>query len=318
MRTSEALILHKGHNGHKGVIFGGQFPTFRNASFRVHKRALRVLCELCVFILIACVSSSCNDIERPPLLPYLVSVAGSAGIGIVTSDLSGAGNFVTMSLEGVPRIGQRSIHSDAVVHYEDGRVYIVNRLGRDNIQILNPDAFFATEREFSVGSGANPHGFEKINDGKAFVTLYEQSDLLIVNPATGAETGRVSLAAYADADGIPEMSGMVQYGDSLYVAIQRLDRNDTTRIFPPTAYSSLIQIDVNNEGVIAEHVLPSTNPFSDLEVITLFGQAHILVAGSVPIRIRTAGSWLSTWRPAPFAAASCIRRARPAAISSTS
>lgn len=246
------------------------------------KKNIYLVCALGVAAL-----SACKDIERPELLPYLLSSSASSGIGIISSDLGGAGNFVTMSLEGVPRIGQRSTHSDAVLRYQDGRVYVVNRLGRDNIQVLNPDLLYATEREFTTGTGSNPHDFLKINDGKAYVTLYEESDVLIVNPSTGQHTGRVSLAPYADADGIPELSGLARDGDSLFVAVQLLDRSSPVGIFPPTGHSSLIEIDVNNDGIIAEHVLNATNPFGEIEVVTLFGQAHIVIAAPAGVGANT-------------------------------
>jgi DNA-binding beta-propeller fold protein YncE len=241
-------------------------------------RIYRLLCAC-----LAPLAAACADIERPPLLPYLISSSASSGIGILSSDLGGAGNFVTMSLEGVPRIGQRSTHSDAVLRYQDNRVYVINRLGRDNIQVLNPDLLYATEREFSVGTGANPHDFVKINDGKAFVTLYERGSLLIVNPSTGAQTGTINFAPFADSDGFPEMSGMFKYGSRVFVAVQRLNRNATVGVFPPTGSSSLVEIDADNDGIIAEHLMPATNPFGALEQVDLFGQPHIIIAAPAGI-----------------------------------
>ena len=50
-----------------------------------------------------------------------------------------------------------SVWSDAVLRYYNGLLYVVNRSGADNIQVLDPANGFVTVKQFSVGNGANPH-----------------------------------------------------------------------------------------------------------------------------------------------------------------
>ena len=221
---------------------------------------------------------ACSDIEQPDLLHVLLFGAGSIQEGIVSSDLGGSGRVSTISREGLPQTGFTEIHSDAKARYQDGRVYVINRLGRDNIQVLNPGALFATEREFSVEAGSNPQDFVRFDAARAYVSRYERSTLYVVSPLTGRLTGTIDLGPFAEADGIPEMSAMHLEGSRLFVAVQRLDRNDPTRIFPPTDYSSLLEIDIFAETVVTEHRLPVTNPFSKLRPVNLFGQRHLVVA----------------------------------------
>lgn len=113
--------------------------------------------------------------------------------------------------------------SDASLRFHDGRLYVVNRFGGDNVQVVNP-ATYATTLQFSVGNGSNPHDIAFASATKAYVTRYESADLWIVNPQTGAHTGTISLAAYADADGKPEMDRLMMVGPLLFVSIQRIDR----------------------------------------------------------------------------------------------
>lgn len=221
--------------------------------------------------------TGCQDIEKPDILLSLLLNNGTGKMGIITSDLGGAGRFGTISFEGVPTFSLINIHSDAIARYTNKRVYIINRLGRDNIQILNPEFFYFTEREFSTQPGSNPQDFIRVNDDLAYVSRYELTNLLIMNPTTGLTGGEINLAAWADADGIPEMSGMYLDGHRLFVALQKLDRNHPVSILPPTANSSLIEIDTRSNTVTTEHILPATNPFGKLKQASLFGQNYIII-----------------------------------------
>ena len=228
---------------------------------------------------------TCKDIERPSLIGQLLTGSHNR-LGIVSSDLSGSGRFSLMSPEGIPQVNSVNIHSDAVARYYNNKVYIVNRLGRDNIQVLNPDILYVTEREFSVGQGVNPHDIAFAANDRAFISLYERDYIQVANPVASALGGNISLAAYADADGIPEASAIFVEGNFLYVALQRLDRNAGTGIFPPTAYSLLVEIDINTGQVVNSIQTPYTNPFGRFRRVELFGQPHLVIpmAGKIGVQ----------------------------------
>src|SRR2546428_6156243 len=127
-----------------------------------------------------------------------------------------------------------SVHSDAVERWYGGLLYVVNRFGQDNVQVIDPAQGYLTVRQFSTGNGSNPQDICLVSPTKAYVTRYELSDLLIVNPSNGASLGVIPLGAFADADGIPEMARMVRVDNRVFVAIRRLDRS---RGYHPTAKS---------------------------------------------------------------------------------
>ncbi len=122
-----------------------------------------------------------------------------------------------------PHCDVASPNSDATLRFFAGRLYVVNRFGGDNVQVVDPQTL-ATTFQFSVGNGSNPQDIAFASPTRAYVTRYESADLWIVNPQTGAHTGTISLAPYADADGIPEMGRLQMVGPLLFVAIQRVDR----------------------------------------------------------------------------------------------
>jgi hypothetical protein len=102
------------------------------------------------------------------------------------------------------------------------------------------------------------------------VSLYERDYVLIVNPQTGQELGRISLASFSDSDGLPEEAEMALVGDRLFVCLQRLDRPQGY-IAANTSYiavidcttDTVVDVDPATPGVQA---IPLTgrNPFSEL------------------------------------------------------
>jgi len=165
----------------------------------------------------------------------------------VTTDYETSGNCARIDLES-PWEGETNLEpvcTDPVVRYfHDGRLYVVNRLFCDNIQVIDAETF-ETIIEFSVGAGRNPHDIVVIDPNRAYVSCYDSHLLLEVNPSTGAILDEIDLAGFADADGLPEMDGMIRVGDRLYVQIQRLDRDLYWNPVPPS-YLAVIDIATNS------------------------------------------------------------------------
>ncbi len=226
----------------------------------------------------------CSDIRRPPFESLLFLQTSAGNVGMITSDFGGGGRYNVLNFRDrflLP--GLTPVHSDAVVRYYQNRVYIVNRLGRDSIQILNSELANLTMREFSVGSGTNPHDIVVLNPGKAYVSRYNAKSILIVNPLTGGILGEIDLSSYAEnssssgiPDGIPEMSWMVQFRERVFVTLQRLDRNDASGFFPPSGTSYLLELDPVTDLPLQAYTFQSTNPFCKPQVVTLFGDPYIV------------------------------------------
>ncbi len=179
-----------------------------------------------------------------------------------------------------------TIHSDADARYYNGLVYVINHLYGDNIQVLDPSQDFATILQFSVGPGSNPQDIAFVSESRAYVSRNESAILYEVDPTTGAITDSVDLSALADADGLPEMSGMALRGGLLFVAVQRLDRDYYWTPVPPsylavidTATNELMDIDLVSPGVQGIE-LPATNPYRDILVDEDTGLLYVACSGS--------------------------------------
>ena len=240
----------------------------------------------------------CNEIKRPPIESILlnsllvVPTAGLERVGVVTSDFGTSGKFAVINPDAqlsVPTVA--NIHSDAVARFIDGKVFIINRLNRDSVLILNPANGFLPEAEYSVGKGNNPQDIVKVNDNKAYITLYNSRNLLVVNPYSGAFIRNIDLGAYTETtslgiagpDGIPEMSQMYLEGSSLYIQLQRLDRNDPSGIPTPNSDSLLLELNVNTDSVVKTYIFKSRNPTSRMQKITIGSESFLAMC--VPNRL---------------------------------
>lgn len=201
---------------------------------------------------------------------------------ILTSDYSTGGlSVMDLSTRGITK-DVSSVFADAAIGSYGGLLYVVNRFGQDNIQVIDPAAGFATVRQFSTGVGSNPQDIAFASISKAYVSLYEKSALLVCNPVTGAPLDTISLAAFADADHLPEMAHLAMDGTHLLVAIQRLDRLNGYVASGPglvavvdTQADTVLDVDPATPGVQAI-TLSAANPVTDFVAVP---GAHELLIG---------------------------------------
>ncbi len=232
---------------------------------------------------------SCRVLARNVLFVALTLIAGprvataaETQAFVYATDFS-SGSIAAIAF-GPPRTvdpNVAAVSSDAVLRYFDGLLYVVNRFGFDNIQVLDPSSGYVTVRQFSVGNSSNPHDIVFLSRTKAYVPRYGSPDLWIVNPQTGAHTGTISLAQFADADGIPEMDRAAVWAGRVFITVERLDRNN---FFLPTDSSQVVVIDPVTDTIVDAEpaapgvqgiLLPYQNPNTKLVVDT----AGMLVVG---------------------------------------
>lgn len=147
--------------------------------------------------------------------------AATKGYILTTDYTSGTLSVVDLATRAItPDVA--TVSSDPVARCYRGLVYVVNRYGYDNVQIIDPAQGYATVRQFSVGNGTNPQDIAFASPTKAYVSRLGSPDLLIVDPSTGATLGAIPLGAWADADGNPEAAHLAVVGDLLFVALGRL------------------------------------------------------------------------------------------------
>ena len=180
------------------------------------------------------------------------------------------GAFATVDLDRrevvLPATPSRQINADSIARAFDGRIYLVNRFGLsgDAVQARDPDDAYAVDWDCSTGAGSNPHDIAFAAADKAYVTLFESTELLVIDPSVGSDCsgfvrGTIDLSPYADDDGVPEMDAMTIIDEVLFVTLQRLDRND---LFSPNGRGVVVAIDTRTDTVTRAIELAGENPFS--------------------------------------------------------
>ena len=235
----------------------------------------RALCGSClVLALLALSLAGCgddkatNNAPEPPIPPC-------GRLLVLTSDFqTGSVSVVDADSAFTTRLDVTSIHSDAVARVHDGLLYVVNRLGGDNIQVIDPADGFRTVRQFSTGEGSNPHDIAFAASDRAYVSRNGTASVLVIDPRDGSARGEISLAAFADGDGNPDMDRLLYMDPYLYVAIQRIDFGGATYKPIPPSYLAVVDtradtlVDMDSaiagvQGIVLQGLNPSAPMVAD-------------------------------------------------------
>ena len=190
--------------------------------------------------------------------------AGDQVVAIATDFSTG---FLSVMEAEPPWTAQSNVeptHSDARVRTWGRRVYAVNRFGADNVQWIDPDGGWQTVCQFSVGPGSNPQDLIVVSSEKAYVPRYDSEWLYVVDPTACAVTDSISLAGFADADGLPEMERGIKAAGLVFVNVQRLDRDN---FYLPVAPSYLAVIDPETDELLDAD--PSAQGIQGIELLGL-------------------------------------------------
>ena len=172
-----------------------------------------------------------------------------------------------------------SVSGDPVVIYDEGFIWQLNRYQHDTLRKYTPEELHTPQKEVSVAAtigSSNPHDVEVCAEN-LFVSLYGLSTLSIRDLQTLKEISSLNLTAYADEDGIPEMSSLVEWDGTLFVGLQRLDRNNGFE----ARTSTILQIDCSTHNILSEWNVGSN--------ITLFHNEDAVYAITQQYEDRSAG-----------------------------
>jgi hypothetical protein len=123
--------------------------------------------------------------------------------------------------------------SDWEVMIADGAPWLLGRFFVDAVRRYDGMDFSAPILEFSTGAGTNPRSIAVCAD-RIYVSRYDITegdtpvggDVGIFDLATGGPLGSVDVSSFnPPEDGTPEPDRLVAVGNTIYVALQRLDRD---------------------------------------------------------------------------------------------
>ena len=212
-----------------------------------------------------------TDTEPPPPSPTASAPTTYAVVlGANFTDPIGTLGMVPLNQRDAVSSNLVSTHSDAMVRSFGGLLYVVNRLGADNIQVVDP-ADFSVTSQFSTGIGTNPQEIVAVSPTEAYVTLYqpeenqterlEVDDLIRMNPRTGEILQTIDLTPFTANDGErhARASALLEVGGDLFVAVQDLPGN---LALPPDQPGKIVRIDLASGRIEAAAILEGRNPFA--------------------------------------------------------
>jgi len=152
--------------------------------------------------------------------------------------------------------------------FPSGRVYVVNRLGADSIQILDPQLGFITPPNgvLSVGNGTDAWDMVFVNTNKAYVSRLGSPKLLIIDPTTLRSTGTIDLSSLVkptDSDGSPDPAYMLIRNGMVYVALRHIDFKQSQ--LPIVARGEVVVIDATTDRIVSVITLNGKDPASEFQ-----------------------------------------------------
>jgi hypothetical protein len=173
------------------------------------------------------------------------------------------------------------------------KLFVIQRLGSNSIVVLDPNnpgvplKNYTTNDPGANAPQSNPHDMAFVSSSKAYISRYELNTILIVNPLTGEQLGgTIDLSQFADSDGLVEMDQMVIVKGKLYVALQRLDRNnfysasnDSYVVVIDTTTDQIVDVDSGTQG-IQPIDLAGRNPFGDLVYLPSTDRIYLTDTGN--------------------------------------
>ena len=156
------------------------------------------------------------------------------------------------------------VSSDPVLRVTGRSAFAINRFTFDNLQRLDPESDFVTSWQAGVGAGANPHDVLVVSEDKGYVTRYEPpyDDVAIFNPLNGQISSTIPLTELAEnEDGTPRADTLAFAADTLFVALQDIDRS-----FVDYFEGKLATIDPTLDEIVGMIPLGGKNP-STIEVL---------------------------------------------------
>jgi hypothetical protein len=120
----------------------------------------------------------------------------------------------------------------------------------------------------------NPWAADVDSSGLAWIARYDLSSLGLAGP-DGVLSASVSLAAFADADGLPEASALRVVEGEVVVALESLDR---TAGWVAAGPSMAVVVSRETRSVVASFPLAGPNPFGPLAAAPSLGASALVIA----------------------------------------
>lgn len=153
--------------------------------------------------------------------------AGKIIVAVTTAIDWSSGNVSFYSVENntvKQSVMEQSFHSDNNVRIYDTTVYLIERMGKDNVLMVKGHHITTgtVDNQAHVSTGSNIHDIAIVNSQKAYITVYGGQELICYNPGTGEVTGKEISLAQCNPSGAttPKMDEAINYNNKVYIGLQ--------------------------------------------------------------------------------------------------
>jgi hypothetical protein len=180
---------------------------------------------------------------------------------VVTSDFT-TGGVSVIDLESLTsRRDLVTVHPDATVSCACGVVAVLERLGGDDLTLLDPRTL-APVSQVSLGRRTNPQDLW-LESESAVVSLHETGEVVRVDLRSGEVVARADLGSLADADGEPEPAALTVSDGAAFVVLQLLDRDSV--LWDPTGPATVAVLSADTLELESSFALEGWNPVTRLQ-----------------------------------------------------
>ncbi|KMQ49631.1 hypothetical protein CHISP_3448 [Chitinispirillum alkaliphilum] len=140
------------------------------------------------------------------------------------------------------------VHSDATLRTHGGFLYVIERMGADNILKYDPSKSGdkGVVYQTNLGNNWNPQDMVFRSNTKAYISNMNEPKITVFNPSTGKIRENINISEYTfnkEANITPYANAMVLVGTDLYVMLQRRDG------WSPGAPTLLLKIDTETDKI---------------------------------------------------------------------
>ena len=170
------------------------------------------------------------------------------------------------------------VYQDSKVVSFDGAVFVLERMGADNVVRIDPETDEVLYQE-SLGAGANPYALVKADKGVGLATLFGADKVVFLDLATGKAKKSVDVSRFAADSGFANPSAALAVGDRIYVTLERLVAGVT-----PDANGMLLVFDGKKQTLVDSVELHCVDPIALAE-----SKGRLLVA------CKGSSTWDANW-----------------------
>lgn len=160
------------------------------------------------------------------------------------------------SLRVTPNAVAGVVGTDPALRYQDGRLYIINRFGNDNITIVDAESLALVD-QISTGAGTNPQDVAVVGS-TLFVAALNAPGILVIDQDEPDTVETIDLSSL-DPDRIPDCNSIYAVGSILVATCGVLDET-----FQPRGPGQVAFINAETRELIDTTTLATPNPLGFL------------------------------------------------------